>query len=90
MEIRIARSATKHRVSRRDSLAIVEGADRRAQLLPPEGSDWSGERWAYIGVDSRGEWIEVIAVELEAEALLIIHAMPLRAKMLKLFEGSED
>lgn len=90
MRIRVARSATKHRVSRRDSVAVIEAADRRAQLLSPTESDWDSARWAYIGVHSRGEWIEVIAVMLENEELLVIHAMPLRAKTLKLFERNEE
>jgi hypothetical protein len=32
--------------------------------------------WRYVGPDSRGVGLEVIAVELETGDLLVIHVMP--------------
>jgi len=32
--------------------------------------------WLYVGPDARGVTLEVIAVEVEGDVLLVIHAMP--------------
>jgi hypothetical protein len=34
------------------------------------------EGWRYVGPDDRGLVLEVIAVETDEDALLVIHAMP--------------
>jgi hypothetical protein len=32
--------------------------------------------WLYVGTDDRGVALEIIAVELEGDVLLVVHAMP--------------
>jgi hypothetical protein len=44
---------------------------------PEEVVTTQGERgWKYVGPDDRGLELEVIAVELDGDDLLVIHAMP--------------
>ncbi len=42
------------------------------------GSPGEDDRLLYLGDDASGIPLEVMAVELDADALLVIHAMPLR------------
>jgi hypothetical protein len=79
-EIRWARSATKHRISRERSLHVVRNAGicRRDGKYP---DDWYGDpRFLFLGPDPEGIPLEVVAVVPEGSSLLIIHAMPLRER----------
>jgi hypothetical protein len=79
MEIRWARSATRHRISRKRSGHVVATANTVIRQPAPEGSPLSDERLVFLGRDEDGELLEVMAVETE-NGLLIIHAMNMRAK----------
>jgi hypothetical protein len=75
-----ARSATRHRISRRRSLHVVRhaGICRRESEYP---EDWYGDpRFLFLGPDAEGCPIEVITVVPEDGSLVIIHAMPLRER----------
>lgn len=79
-DIRWARSATKHRISRRRSLHVVRhaGICRRDSEHPDE---WYGDpRFVFLGPDPEGISLEVVAVAPEDGSLMIIHAMPLRER----------
>jgi hypothetical protein len=43
----------------------------------------------YLGDDSKGEALEVMAVELDDERLLVIHAMPLRERYLPYYDEAK-
>ncbi len=77
-EIKFARSATKHRISRERSLYVIEKC----------GLQWVERRWhssnsgmdrrvGFFGDDLEGVALEVLAVELETEEFMVIHAMNL-------------
>ena len=77
-EIKFARSATKHRISRERSLYVIEKC----------GLQWVERRWhpsnsrtdrrvGFFGDDLEGVALEVLAAELEEEEFMVIHAMDL-------------
>jgi hypothetical protein len=78
VEIRWARSATRHRIARRRSRFVIEHAGLRFRVPPPAGQE--DDRLLYLGDDEDGVVLEVMAVELQDGALSVIHAMPLRKK----------
>ncbi|MBS1680020.1 MAG: hypothetical protein JST08_21845 [Actinobacteria bacterium] len=75
-----ARSATKHRISRERSLRVVRhaGICRRDRRYPDEWYD--DQRFLFFGPDLEGMQLEVGAVAPDDGSLIIIHAMPLRAR----------
>jgi hypothetical protein len=78
VEIRWARSATRHRIARRRSRFVIEHSGLWFRIPPAPGED--DERLLYLGDDEDGVALEVMAVELRDGALFVIHAMPLRKK----------
>lgn len=87
MTIRWARSATKHRISRRRSRHVVEHAGLRFRIPPPGGV--GDDRFLYLGDDEEGIALEVMAVELEDSSLYMIHAMKLRDKYRPQYEEAK-
>ena len=87
MRLRWARSATKHRVSRRRSRHVIEhcGFRYRSGSRRPEEDD----RFLYLGDDERGVPLEVLAIELDEGDLYVIHAMPLRDRYRRLYEEAK-
>jgi len=79
VRLRWARSATRHRISRPRSRYVIENATTIIRQPAPAGSALRDQRIVFLGVDQRGELLEVMAVETDA-GLLVIHAMRLRAK----------
>ena len=86
-EIKFARSATKHRISRERSLYVIEHCGmqfvERRRNPANSGVDL---RVAFFGNDLEGVALEVIAVEREEDEFLVIHAMGLRARHGPLYE----
>lgn len=77
--IRWARSASKHRVSRRRTRFVIDNCRLRITEPPPsDGAETTDPRLVYLGDDPQGRALEVIAVPQEPESLLVIHAMELR------------
>lgn len=65
------RSARKHRIGRAHARHVMEsGTPDRV-----EGSDGRDPLLCWIGADSRGLLLEVIALDLP-EAVVVIHVMP--------------
>ena len=87
MNIRWARSATKHRVSRRRSQFVIERAGLRFRIPPP--AEVSDDRLLYLGDDEDGVALEVMAVELEDGGLYVIHAMELRKRYRPQYEEAK-
>lgn len=87
MNLRWARAATKHRISRERSLYVIEHCGLRFEQEPPIDAPASASlRLVFLGDDAEGMALEVMAVELEDDALLVIHAMPLRDRYRKQYE----
>lgn len=77
--IRWARSADKHRVSRRRTRFVIDRCRLRFnEAPPPDSPDGADPRLVYLGDDLQGRALEVMAVEQEPGSLLVIHSMELR------------
>jgi hypothetical protein len=82
-----ARSATKHRISRERSRYVIEHCGLRFEQEPPAGARvGASARLVFLGDDAEGIALEVMAVELSDDNLLVIHAMPLRDRYRKQYE----
>ena len=87
MDLKWARAATKHRVSRERSRYVIEHCGLRFEQEPPaDAPAGASQRLVFLGDDVEGIALEVMAVELEDESLLVIHAMPLRDRYQNQYE----
>lgn len=59
------------------------------QPAPPHSPGLNAPRLVYLGDDEAGTPLEVMAVELEPDGLLVIHAMPLREKYRTQYEAAK-
>jgi hypothetical protein len=76
---RWARSASKHRISRRSIRFVIERCRLRyTEPPPPEAPSGATPRFLFLGDDQQGRAVEVMAVEKDDQSLLVIHAMELR------------
>lgn len=79
--VRFARSATKHRVSKDSICYVIAQCGLRFKESPPDAdAEVQDLRLVYLGDDSEGHPLEIIAVEVSEGDLLVIHAMTLRDK----------
>ena len=85
--IKWARSATKHRVARAGSAFVIEHCGLVFRMPPPAGQ--LDERLLFLGDDEEGMPLEVMAVELEAGKLYVIHAMNLRERYRPQYEEAK-
>lgn len=87
MNLKWARSATKHRISRERSRYVIEHCGLRfRQESPANAPVGASSRLVFLGDDTDGVALEVMAIELDDESLLVIHAMPLRDRYQKQYE----
>jgi hypothetical protein len=87
VNLKWARSATKHRISRERSHHVIEHCGLRFKQRPPASAPaGASSRLVFLGDDADGIALEVMAVELDDENLLVIHAMPLRDRYRKQYE----
>ena len=70
--MRFAKSARKHRIGRAHALQVLQEHD--PVIVLPDGLE--SPRMLWIGQDSRGLELEIVALDLP-EYLLVIHVMPL-------------
>lgn len=85
--IRWARSATKHRISKMRIREALENCLAILEQDPLESRPCGHEvRLVFLGEDAAGIPLEVIAVETQQEALMVIHAMELRARYRRTYE----
>lgn len=89
VEIKWARSATKHRVSHARSEHAIRNAVAIIDQPAPAASANRDDRIVFLGPDMDGRMLEVMAVETQA-GLLVIHAMRIRRKYLDHLEGATD
>jgi hypothetical protein len=86
--VRFARSATRHRISRDRIRHVIANYRVSFEGPPPDtgGARARSMRVVYLGDDDRGHALEVMAVEGKHGELLVIHAMELRDKYRKRYE----
>lgn len=85
--LRWARSATKHRISRKRIRYVLEHCLLIFEEDPLSAHPWARDkRLVFLGEDSGGIALEVIAVETSHGNLLAIHAMELRARYSRAYE----
>jgi hypothetical protein len=88
LSLRFARSATRHRIAKDRIRHVIDNYRVRFKEPPPEEQTARPRsmRIVYLGDDSHGRALEVMAVEGERGDLLVIHAMELREKYVKRYE----
>jgi hypothetical protein len=86
MKIRWARSATRHRISKKRSRYVIEHYRVSFELDAPVDAPAKQTRQVYLGDDAEGVPLEVMAVVIQDDNLLVIHAMPLRRRFVKQYE----
>jgi hypothetical protein len=90
IEVRFARSATRHRITKDSIRHVIARYRVRIEESPPAGGPASlSARLLYLGEDAKGQELEVMAVLLESGQQLVIHAMPMRAKYRRRYEEVE-
>lgn len=89
VEIRWARSATKHRIGRERSAYVVRTATIILSQPAPGDSPAKSDRLIFLGRDETGALLEVMAIETD-RGLLVIHAMTMRAKYRIHLKGDDD
>lgn len=90
MNLKWARTATKHRISRERSRYFIEHCGLRFEQDPPaDAPENASSRLVFLGDDEGGIALEVMAVELQDDALLMIYAMPLRDRYRKQYEEAK-
>lgn len=70
-EVRFAKSARKHRIGKAHALFVLENHEP-VTFLSIYGED---QKLLWIGQDDRGLELEIVAVKL-SENILVIHVMP--------------
>jgi hypothetical protein len=90
VNLRWARAATRHRISRERSRHVIEHCGLRFEQEPPAGDPaGASPRLVFLGDDAEGVALEVMAVELQDGGLLVIHAMPLRDRYRDQYEEAK-
>lgn len=87
VEIKHARSGTRHRISRIRSRYVVETTSVIFKANAPKGSPVTDPRLVFLGPDEGGELLEVMAIETDSGGLLVFHAQRIRERYLALLEG---
>lgn len=80
MELRWARSAAKHGVSRARVKHVIETTDDIFRVSAATESAVRDDRIVFLGEDPAGVPLEVVAIEIEDGGLLVIHAMRMRTR----------
>lgn len=85
--LRWARSATRHRISRRRIRFVIEHCFLILEEDPPtDRSEATDQRLVFLGEDPRQVRLEVMAIETENGSLKVIHAMEMRPRYLGVYE----
>lgn len=85
--VRFTRAATRHRVGKDSIRHVIVNHRIHFEEPPPLGLPGQRSmRVVYLGDDLDGRPLEVMAIELSTGEMLVIHAMPLRAKYRRQYE----
>jgi hypothetical protein len=83
MRLEFAPSSRRHGISEdRIRQAILSC---RSPLYPPAEADEERDLVLFLGSDSNGVPLEVVAIEVDDGSLLVIHAMRMRSKYLSAY-----
>jgi hypothetical protein len=88
VEVRFARAATRHRVSKDSIRAVIANRLATFEEPPPQGNSpgCRSPRLVFLEEDAAGRVLEAMAAQLTDDALLVIHAMPIREKYRSSYE----
>lgn len=90
MDLRWARSASKHRIARERVRYVIEHAGLRFEQPPPaEAPAGADLRLVYLGDDAGGVALEVMAVELDDGSLPVMYAVRLRGRYREQYEEAK-
>ena len=84
-QLRWARSATRHRVSRLRSRFVIDHAGV-VFIQPAAPPDRPDPRLVWLGDDADGEALEVMAALTREGDVLVLHSMPLRDEFRPMYE----
>lgn len=89
MEIVWTAAAAKHGVSEEQARYAIEhcGLYDKQPAPPHAPAGLNATRRVYLGDDEEGTPLEVMAIPVAPERLLVIHAMPLREKYRSRYEA---
>jgi hypothetical protein len=89
--VRFARSATRHRIAKDRIRHVIANYRVRFEEPPPDTGSARARstRVVYLGDDDHECALEVMAVAGKNDKLLVIHAMELRDKYRKRYEGQK-
>ena len=79
MDLVFAESAFKHGVTETQIEYVVGHCGLVFDEPAPPGSSIPDDRSLYLGDDEHGTALEIVAIALDGERLLVVHAMKLRA-----------
>ena len=82
-----ARSATRHGIGKARSGHVIEHAGLAYRVSAPEGRP--DDRLVFLGDDTDGFALEVMAIEREHGGIHVIHAMPMRPKYQERYEEAK-
>ncbi len=86
-QLKWARSATKHRISRKRIRHVIANCALAFEEDPPaDHPTATDKRLVFLGEDADGVALEVIAVESGRGSVMVIHAMELRPRFRKDYE----
>ncbi len=86
MRIEFTQAARRHKVGQARVRYVIAHPFVVDRVPAPEGSPVTDDRIVFLGDDETGRALEVMAVEIEGDGLLVIHAMDLRNKYRDLYE----
>jgi hypothetical protein len=73
VRVRFTRSARRHWIGKAHAMHVIDSVE------PAVETNERGEaEYLWVGVDDRGVTLEIAAVEVEDDVLLVVHVMPRR------------
>ncbi len=72
VHVRFTQSTRRHRIGRAHALHVMNTVE--PTIVP--ATDDREERRSWIGLDDRGLELEIVAVVVDPDLLLVIHVMP--------------
>jgi len=81
----LRRSATKHSITHDQIRYVIDHCGLPFTVPAPPGAA-GGDRLLFLGDDSQGVPLEVVALEVEETDLLVIHAMKMRPRYQQPYE----
>jgi hypothetical protein len=84
--IRLAKSASKHGISREQIEYAIRHCGLAFDVPPPIGSPYGSDRVLYLGDDVAGAALEILAVMTEGGDILVFHATRMGSQYRRRYE----